>query len=62
MNSISKNADRPDAFENNKANAQAKSNIKSTSREFKIMSLNIFTLIKHSDDLRVPVIAKSQKY
>ena len=56
---IRKNSCKPDAFENNNANAQTKTNINSKSRDFKIMSLNIFTLMKHLDELRV--LADHQK-
>ena len=41
------------AFENNNANAQTKKNMKSKGRYFKIMSLNICTLMKQPDKLRV---------
>ena len=50
---------KPDAFENNNANAQTKKNMKSKGRDFKIMSLNIYTLMKHLDELRV--LADHQK-
>ena len=54
MYSIRKNPCGPNAFENNSANAhQTRKNMKSKSRDFKIMSLNIFTLMKHLDELRV---------
>ena len=54
-----KNSCKPDVFENNNANAQTKKNMKSKSRDFRILSLNIFTLIKHLDELRV--LADHQK-
>ena len=48
-----------DAFENNNANVQTKKNMKSKSRDFKIMFLNIFTPMKHQEELRV--LADHQK-